>query len=428
MRKVIIVFLLIILFLHISCSKKPVNITYWSYNTGPYVEAATELVDQFNKSQRAIIVNLEYFSFESSGDHDKMVKNALEENKAADAIQYYGSTRLFAKESKILAVPVNVFTKEEIETNFFKSALGNRLYDGRYYGLPAELNIESPGLIVNTKIFKEMRIAIPSAWYTNYGPTTWEEMYDIAKKLTIIKDGNIIQSGLGVVNRQESSMFLSLIWQMGGNYLDYEKKRINFNTPEAKKALLFIKNLITGPDRIHSTKVKGGFEGYKAGQNAMTISAPWYGPEFRNLDFKSEYFNLPPFINGSKPYFVGEGGWGYIVNSQTRYPKEAWQFVSFLMREENINFWAVKVGAIPALKKSVESIDFVNNEIAKNFIYPALKILDYGVDPGSQLTDTSGLIWIIVRRNLRAYLKDILSSEEALTNMTKEANESLMLN
>ncbi|MDZ7671585.1 MAG: extracellular solute-binding protein [Halanaerobiales bacterium] len=342
----------------------------------------------------------------------------------ADVIEIYGSIAGFAKGNSILPVPANVMTKEEIENTYIQAALKNKQWDGKYYGLPEELNMESPGLLVNVDLVEEAGMEIPESWDKNNGPASWSELIKFARKLTVIENDVMKQAGLGVVNGQESSMFLSLIWQMGGDFRDPENNVVHFDTEVARDAVKFMKNLIEGEKRVHSTNFSGRMDAFMERTAAMTIGAPWYAASFdvQAPDLNYKYYNLPPFVEGADPHFVGEGGWGYIVSSRTEHPEAAWKFIEFTMQKDNQLKWAETVGAISSRQDAKE---YFTGEGA---ISTAIEIAEHAKEPGAYTLDTGRLVWSIVRTNLRSMLHNESSIDEGLKNMEEEANKMIERN
>ncbi len=395
------------------------TLTYWTQAAGPYVKFAEKAVKEFNASNPDIEVKLETFS-----EYRTKVYTAFATKTEADVIELYGSVASFAKGGTILPVPESVMSKEEIEATYIPAALKSKEYDGVYYGFPEELNMESPGLLVNVDLFKKAGLEIPSEWDKNNGPASWQELMDYAHKLTVIEDEVMKQAGLGVINGQESAMFLSLIWQLGGDFRDPENNVVHFTTPEAEKAVQFMLDLIEGPDRVHSTRFSGRMDAFREGTAAMTIGAPWYAAtydlEAPGLNYK--YYNLPPFIAGSDPYFNGEGGWGYMVSARTKNPEAAWKFVKFLMEKDRQIEWAKTVGAVSSRKDAAEVFN------GNDPISIATKIAKYAKEPGAYTLDTGQLVWSIVRTNLRGILNNELTIEQGLKNMDADGNKMIKRN
>lgn len=404
-----------------ASSSEIVTIKYWTHENPAFVAHAQQLVEEFNKTHPNIKVEHEYFT-----EFNTKVYSSFAAKTEPDVIEMYGGVLRFAKGGTIAPVPSDVMSDAEIKGTYWPATLENRFYEGKYYGLPEELNLESPGLLVNTALIQEAGLTIPDTWKRDMGPSSWDELTQFAKKLTKVDGETMQQAGLGVIGGEEIAMFLSLIWQMGGEYKDPEKMQVHFNTPTGIKAAEFIMNLIEGPNQVHSAQFSGRFDGFKEGTIAMTIGAPWYtavlNQDVKGLEY--EYYNLPPFIEGAKPYFVGEGGWGPIVSSRTKYPKETWEFVKFMMNSENQLNWAKSVGCIPA-RKDLQDNEYFTTGDGRKVFFPALSIAEYAIDPGAYTIDPYQMVWDIDYRNLTAITSKEVTIEEGLKNMEDQTNDMI---
>ena len=407
-------------------SDKPITLIYWTQNAEPYVKVAKDLAAKFHAKNPNISIKVESFP-----TYAVKANTALSTNTAPDVLELYGSTVSLAKGGKILPVPDSVMTKAIADKTFYPQALANRLYNGKYYGLPNEINMESPGLLINLDLVKKAGLTIPDEWIKNNGPRTWTELVEFAKKLIVIKSGTMKQAGLGVIGGQSESMFLSLIWQFGGDYRDQKNNKVNFDTPEAKKAVEFMKGLLIGPNQVETKGSDSRFDGFKGGTNAMTIGAPWYASELDSnvKGLKYQYFNLPPFVDGAKPNFVGEGGWGYLVTKQGKNPDAAWKFVKFMLQKENQDVWAQAVGSVSSRKDS--PVAFTYDPLigsTNKALSISQNITKYGNDPGAYTMDTVQLIWTMVRQNLKAMLQGEVTVDAGLKQLDKQANDMIQRN
>lgn len=400
-----------------TASNEKVTIRYWTHENPAFVEVAKKFSEDYMADHPNVIIEHEAFT-----DYATKFYSAMAAGTEGDIMEFYGSPIRFAKGGVVLPVADSVMTKEDIEKSFFPSALKNRLFDGKYYGIPEEINVESPGLIVNTALLKEQGVEIPQSWKDNLGPSSWSELMDMAKKLTKVENGQMKQAGLGVVGGEEVSMFLSLIWQMGGDYRNEANNAVNFETKEAKDAIAFIMNLVDGPNAVHSRKFSGRFDGFKEGTIAMTIGAPWATAVIDQdmPEFEYEYYNLPSFIPGSDPYFVAEGGWGQIVSTRTKYAEECWKFIKYMTSPENLLEWSKKTGGMPS------RIDVANNEYytsgaGRKVVYPAMQIAKYGQDPGAYTLDPFTLVWDICYNNLNTITAGQVTPDAGLANIQKDA-------
>ena len=398
-------------------AEKKTTITYWTQDNEVYASVARELVEAFNKQSETIKVVHESFP-----DFVTKAQTSFAAGTEGDIIQMYGGVVGLAKAGKIMPVPESLYSTSEMESSFIPSSLTNRLYKGTYWGIPQEYNIESPAILINADMVKAEGFEIPASWEANGGPESWDELFRLARAMTIVEDGHVVQSGMATVNRQESSMFLSLIWQFGGDYRDPENMKVNFQIPAAKKSMQFMYDLVhAGEMQVDAYTSNGASDKFKQQTSPMIIGAPWVAADvfetFPDMDIR--YYNLPPFVDGAEPNFVGEGGWGLVASKSCEHPEAAWEFIEFLTKEENMVKWAERVNSISSLQ---------GVELNEDYLQKTSKILKYGKDPGAFTLNPVQLVWSIVRTNLRSCLNDEISIDQALQNMTEEANAMIEKN
>lgn len=394
------------------------TLTLWSHPNPAYVAAKEYINKAFEEEYPDIKIK-----YEPQPQMSEKMLPAFAAGTVADIVEYYGSTTKFAKAGVILAVPEWVKSQKELEEKYFPQALPNRLWEGKYYGIPEEINIESPGLLVNLDLVEKAGLSIPESWYENYGPKTWKELMEFARKLTIFDErGNIKQIGLGIFGEGYiGAKFSSLIFQLGGDYRDAENKVVHFDTAEAREAIEFLRELGEGPNRVHDVQSTGWYDAFFEGNGAMAIAAPWVAATIDQSypDIKYEYFNRPPFIEGSKPYFVAEGGWGMLVAKVSKYPKEAWEYVKFTLQAENHLYWAKTVGSVPSRKELGNDSYFQNSRLWRG----VFQILPYAKEYGAYMVDTLTVMWGILPSEVSSILLGEKSTEQGLKDMERRINQ-----
>lgn len=406
------------LFLVGQPSLSKITLTLWTHPNPAYVAVQEHLVQAFEEEYPDIKIK-----YEVQPQIDEKILPSFAAGTIADIVEYYGSTTKYAKAGVILPVPEWVKSKKEIEEEYLSQVLPNRLWEGKYYGIAEEINIESPGLLIRRDLLEKAGLSIPESWYENYGPKTWEELIEFGRKLTIFDErGNIKQIGLGMFGSGYGGERLSsLIWQLGGDYRDAENKVVHFDTAEGRGAIEFLRKYGEGPDRVHDAYSTGWYDAFFEGNEAMAIAAPWVTAviDQNYPDIKYEYFNRPPFIKGSKPYFVAEGGWGMFVAKASKNPKEAWQYVKFTLRAENHLYWAKTVGSVPSRKELKNDPYFQNSRLWRG----VFQILPYGKELGAYMLDTFTVMWGILPSEVGSILLGEKNAEQGLRDMERRINQ-----
>ncbi len=402
------------------------EIVFWTQDTAPWKGWFDPAIEAFQQQNPDIKVKVEYFPQFA----DKLTQ-AYAAGQQPDVAQTWQGITHWAKAGKLDPVPDSVYSKEDMQAKFYEGALKNKEFEGQYYCIPAEINVESPGLLVNMDLLEKMGKTLPDGWVENNGPKSWDELLSFAKELTVKSGDTITQSGLAYAYAQWEAMFVSLIWQNGGDYRDEANSVVHFNTPEAKKAAEFMLKYANpaDPDVICDIGASR-YELFIQGTAAMVMGAPWYAGSLATdaPDMNYQYFNMPAMVDGSDPYCMATGGWGYIVSAESKNKPAAWEFVKQMTTPEQIGSWALGVGSLAAHKEANADLEYDPNVgSVEKALAVSKDILQYGNEDGAYTLDSSQLIYTIVRQQLQQMVEtgDI---DTALATMEMEGNDMIETN
>ncbi|MFJ7974509.1 ABC transporter substrate-binding protein [Peribacillus sp. NPDC096379] len=199
---------------------------------------------------------------------------------------------------------------------YYPGAIESAKLNDKYYGIPNNSN--ALAIYYNKDLFKQAGI--------NEIPQTWEQFAETAKKLST---GDVKGFAMAGKRSEESTFqFLPFIWQTGAD-LD------SFDSPEAKKAMSFIQNLVKegslSKNMINwdQTDVLVQFQTQKA---AMMENGPWQIPTLKE---KSKDLNWSVFLmpeDKVSASVLGGENWAITANSKNK--KEAWDFLKWTQQPE----------------------------------------------------------------------------------------------
>lgn len=398
------------------------DLTFWSQDTEPWKTYFEPAIEAFQAAYPDVNVQVEYFA-----EFADKANQAFAAGEEPDVMQTYNSISDWAKGGKIAAVPDTVLTEDEIENVYYESALKNKMFDGKYYCVPSEINVESPSLYVNMDILEEEGVELPESWIENNGPATFEELLEVANQLTIKNsDGSVTRSGLAYTYAQWEANFLSLILQYGGDYKDEANNKVHFVTEEGRKAAETLLKYTQGPDAV-SDDGDTRYDLFITGTAAMCVGAPWYAGSFA-IDIPNvnwQVFNMPAWVDGADPISIGTGGWGYVVSEKSKNKEAAWAFVEFMTSAEQTGDWALTTGALPARQDALTELEYDPNVGSVNKALAIVQeVLPYAVEDGAYMGTPSTLTYTIVREKLRQLLVDG-DIDAALQAMEEEGNQMI---
>jgi ABC-type glycerol-3-phosphate transport system substrate-binding protein len=252
------------------------KLIFWNGLTGSDGVTLDAIVKKFTEANPDISVRVEkmvwatYFdklltSLVSGGAPDLFLLHEFEIPQFASQGVLYESGEFFKGKNAILS-----------EKDFEPDYLAALKYEGGMYGVP--LDRHGWGVVVNKTLFKKAGIDPTKA------PKNYQELVDIATKLTLDKNGkhpneagfddkNVVQYGIQVSWLKPN--FLSVLWQCGGDWTD-GKGKATLNTPEAKKALQLLVDLIFKYKVSPKPAGYDGWQSFAAGKLAIIPEGCWF--------------------------------------------------------------------------------------------------------------------------------------------------------
>lgn len=209
-------------------------------------------------------------------------------------------------------------------------------------------------------------------------PKTWDELAEVAQKLTIKdEDGNIIQAGLNL-NGGIHGMLLGLHYQHGENLMKEDGETPNINSDAMKETA---KMLIDFYDKYHVGSKDFGTDGgqsFGQGQSAMVYNWGFYNGMMKNdyPDIDYGTFQIPT-LDGNVPYaydrYNGESTLGINKNNSAEVMEVAQDFNRFyLANKEMQKEMCLLYSVFPANKALDDDKDILAN--------PALSVVAGSLD------------------------------------------------
>lgn len=380
------------------------KLVFWTQDTEAWQAYFNPALERFKAAYPDVNVEVEYFSEFA----DKLTQS-FAANTEAEVIFTYSSVLEWANAGKLKPIPEDVYSKSDLEKTFYTGATASKKFNDNYYGVPAEINVESPTLYVNMTKLEELGVELPAGWIENNGPKDWKELFEFAKSLTV-KDasGTITQAGLSYAYAQWEAMFQSLIIEYGGDFRDAANKTVHFDTPEAKKALEFMMHYLgTGEDAL-CQGTNNRYDEFVQGIAVMCVGAPWYAASFPYdiPDVDYQCFNLPALVEGANPVCLSTSGWGYIVTEQCKNDPAAWEFVKFMTSAEEIKEFSLTTGSLPSRVDTPDLAYDVNVGSVEKAISIAKDVLPYAEEDGAYMLTPSYITYTVIRTALRQCLED----------------------
>ncbi|HEV2899240.1 MAG TPA: sugar ABC transporter substrate-binding protein [Pseudaminobacter sp.] len=212
---------------------------------------------------------------------------------------------------------------EAARADFPESVIANRMVDGKIYGIPME--VEPMAMYYSVKAFEEAKLN------ENDVPKTWEELLEVAKKLTTPERfGVMFETNPGYY---QNFTWYPFLWQGGGEFQNAEGKSA-FDSPATVQALKFWQdaiNLGVAPRQVLGNGANDATANLGSGYTAMQNVGIWAISQMTNnaKDVPFGVFKLPTPPNGK--YVTVGGGWAFVANAKGKNPDVAAEFCAWAL-------------------------------------------------------------------------------------------------
>lgn len=211
----------------------------------------------------------------------------------------------------------------DAKEDFPESVIASRMVDGKIYGLPME--VEPMAMYYSVKAFEEAKLN------ENDVPKTWDELLELAKKLTTPKRfGVLFETQPGYY---QNFTWYPFLWQGGGEFQMKDGKSA-FDSPATVQALKFWQDAVNSgaaPRQVMGSGANDTVANLASGYCAIQNVGIWGISQLKSNapDFEYGVFRLPTPPNGK--YVTVGGGWAFVANAKGKNPDAAAQFCAWAL-------------------------------------------------------------------------------------------------
>lgn len=303
-----------------------------------------------------------------------------------------------------VAEPLDEYLTPEFESTFIDTFMQPSVIDGQIMGLPVAASARA--MMVNKDLFEQAGAEVP---------TTWDELYDAAEKISEI-DGAF---GIGMQGKEieTDAYFYYALWTFGGDIFE-EDGTSGLDSPEAIEAATFYKRMIdeglTQPSPTNYNREEV-FNLFKQGNVGMIFTFPMLIPQVREEAPDMNYEVVPfPVRERQATYGVTDT---LMMFSSSDVKEEAWDFVEFMYQDEWRSQFDRGEGFLPVTRNVAEEEYYQTDPDVKAFAagLPYAKFAPT-VENWEEMAD------VTIRALQQIYL-DQAAPAEALTEAAEEINE-----
>lgn len=348
-------------------SGKAQTITVWGLWEKPDVMSV--LVKKYQETHPNITINYEDRSIVNPNDYkDRIFTHAREKAEGADIVMVHSSwvPRLYPA---LIPASAKLITAQKYSELFYPSATENAVFQGKVYAVPAYY--DGLVLLYNKKHFEEIGQRVP--------PTAWEEFRKLALQLSVYTGDTghrtLVRAGAAMGNASNIEHFsdiLGLLFAQAGL-----KVPADLDTKAAQDALIFYTNFIK-EDGVWSDTFPEATTAFAQGKVSMIFVPAW-----RIVDILTAAPDLSfgvamvPQVSPDAPVSWSTY-WMYAVPSASGNSAAAWDFLNFLMQEDQqlMKFSeaskALPFGAAYSLKSLAPQLS------SSEYLAPLLNVAPFG--------------------------------------------------
>jgi multiple sugar transport system substrate-binding protein len=367
---------------------KPITLTYWRVFDDE--DAFREIIKKYEAIHPYITIDYHKMRYE---EYESALLNALAEDRGPDIfsinntwIRKYQSKLTPLPDTTSLVYPVvtgtikqettyelrtnNSLSLKELKDNFV-DVVGNDvvLDDNKIYGLP--LSVDTLAMFYNKDLFNNAGISQPPQYWNN------EFLQDVKKLTQQDTKKGLVQSGAalgGSSNIQRFSDIISvLMMQNGANMMTDNSVTFNQTPPNNKdanynpglEAVRFYTDFANPQKESYAwnSDLPNSLDMFINGNLAIMFGYSYNLPTIKTQAPKLNFSIAKlPQIEGNPPTNINFANyWVESVAKKSAHPNEAWDFIEFMTREEQVKSY-LQVAKHPPALRSLLSVTNTNDE------------------------------------------------------------------
>ncbi len=366
---------------------QPITINYWRVFDGQ--DNFKEIIDAYKALHPYVTINYRLLRYD---EYESEILNALAEDRGPDIFSIH-NTWLKKYQTKLAPMPptttmvyptivgsikkevvnelrtTNSLSLKGLKDSFADVVYNDVALDGKIYGLP--LSVDTLAMYYNRNLLNNAGIVqLPKYWNRDFLIT--------ANKLTRLDSRQgIIQSGValgGAYNITRATDILAILMMQNGTTMLSDSDAVTFNqiTPANKmegknpgaEALQFYSDFANPAKESYTwnENLENSLDMFIAGNLAIMFG---YSYDLATIKSRSPKLNFSvtnmPQIEGNPPTNINFANyWIEVVSNKSKYQNEAWDFVQFITKAEQVKSYLEKTKKPTALKSLVP--EQINND------------------------------------------------------------------
>lgn len=326
---------------------------------GAEAESVSKLVPEFERRNPGIKVKVQLIPWTAA--QEKLI-TAFASGNTPNACQL-GNTWIPQFAALEALEPLNEWVKNSTEIkeeNYFKGIWDTNVIDSTFFGVP---------WYIDTRLMFYRKDVFEKAGYKN-PPKTWDELYDLSKKIKALYPGK--EKYAVYLPTNEWAPFIIFGLQAGSTILKDNNCYGNFSGTEFKIAFEYlIKFHKEKLAPIGISQVNNVYQAFADEYFSMYISGPWNIREFKKWmknDLADKWAAAPlPGPDKDRPGLSLAGGSSLVMFKNSKHKKEVWRFFEYLSEKETqLEFYKL-LNDLPAVKTAWKDSLLSQDEFMRAF-------------------------------------------------------------
>jgi multiple sugar transport system substrate-binding protein len=338
---------------------KPVEITFMAWGSPEELAVWQQLADDFHTANPNITVKMDVSDWDSYWTKlDTLFAGSTPPDVfAMDAPLYLD----WQSRDVLLNLQPYVDATPGLLDGLYPQTLQAYKVDGNYYGMPRDF--QTIVMFYNKDMFDAAGLAYPTADWT------WDDVREMAKKLTLDKDGDgkTDQYGFSCDLWDMELCWSEAIWSYGGEVVSADFTKTLLGDEKARPAWQLFYDMIFTDKSMPDTIAAGeyGYDLFQAGLVALWPMGHWAVPGYATVEFQ---WDVAPMPKGPAGQATSVNSAGFVVAKASKNADASWKFIQFALSEAGQKRLTEQGLAIPVLKSVAESPVFLQAKVGEHTI------------------------------------------------------------
>lgn len=398
-----------------------IKLVFWSHDYPPRERLDRKIMAQFMEANPN--VEIEYII--GPGDDSQYIVKLMTAYAGGEAPDCFNLIDMYVGQvfDKEMVVPLDpkaygVENQDELIAQYIPGTLNQLIHNGTLYAVPAEEGTVS--MYLNTQMFADAGLDP-----VNDYPMTWEQLLEVAPKLTKMEGDRFVQRSYEFAYGGADELVMSAVYvagmafQAGGTVLNADKTEATVNTEPWKKTFQYVydyayKYKFGGPGNTPSINA------FIEGSSAMTAQGPWYKAYLKDMNSVAVdnliVMPVPRWQDAVNKTGIFNYTYGQYVNALTTPEKQAvCQALIAEMATKHHEEYLTEADIIQPAISLTQSDAFKNKPFIDVFI--------------SDMTNTPG--WPVIPKSFELYdslnraLQRVMTNQQSIDEALNQAKEEM---